>query len=89
MKYVRVERILPENLIIEIQKYIQGEYIYIPCHPETRKKWGEKSKNRDYINKRNEIIRSKFIGGQTISNLAEEFFLSDSSIKKIVYKKDK
>jgi Mor family transcriptional regulator len=88
MKYVRVERILPENLIIEIQKYIQGEYIYIPSRPETRKKWGEKSKNRDYINKRNEIIRSKFIGGQTISNLAEEFFLSDSSVKKIVYKKD-
>lgn len=89
MKYVRVERILPENLIIEIQKYIQGEYIYIPSRPETRKKWGEKSKNRDYINRRNEMIRSKFRGGQTISNLAEEFFLSDSSIKKIVYEKDK
>lgn len=89
MKYVRVDRILPENLIIEIQKYIQGEYIYIPSRPETRKKWGEKSKNREYINSRNKIIRSKFIGGQTISNLAEEFFLSDSSIKKIVYEKDK
>ena len=88
MKYVRVDRILPENLIKEIQKYIQGEYIYIPSCPETRKKWGEKSKNRDYIKSRNATIRSKYIGGQTISSLAEEFFLSDSSIKKIVYKKD-
>ena len=61
--------------------------IYIPCCPETRKKWGEKSKNRDY-NSRNEMIRSKFIGGQTISNLAEEFFLSIESIKKIVYIKN-
>lgn len=89
MKYVRVDKILPENLIKEIQKYIQGEYIYIPSSPETRKKWGEKSKSRDYIQSRNAKIRSEFIGGQTINNLAEEFFLSDSSIKKIVYKKDK
>jgi len=89
MKYVRVDRILPENLITEIQKYIQGEYIYIPSCPETRKKWGEKSKNRDYLQSRNTTIRSKYRGGQTISNLAEEFFLSDSSIKKIVYEKNK
>ena len=88
MKYVRVNEILPDRLIEEIQKYIQGEYIYIPSRPESRKKWGEKSKNRDYILNRNEEIRRKYIGGCTLSMLAEEFFLSDSSIKKIVYKKE-
>jgi hypothetical protein len=29
MKYIKAEMILQENLIKEIQKYIQGEYIYI------------------------------------------------------------
>ncbi|MCB2288537.1 hypothetical protein LGK97_02005 [Clostridium sp. CS001] len=87
MNYLRVDTILPDNLIKEIQKYIQGEYIYIPSPPEIRKKWGEKSKSLDYIHSRNAEILSKFISKCTISNLAEEYFLSESSIKKIVYKK--
>jgi len=89
MGYVKAETILPDDLLREIQKYIQGEYIYVPSPPEKRKKWGEKSKSRDYIKARNAKILNQYIGGQSISNLAEEFFLSYSSIKKIVYKKDK
>lgn len=89
MKYVRIDRILPDDLVKEIQKYIQGEYIYVPSPPEKRKRWGEKSKSRDYIKARNAKILNQYIGGQSISNLADEFFLSYSSIKKIVYKKDK
>ncbi len=89
MRYVRIDRILPDDLVKEIQKYIQGEYVYIPSPPEKRKKWGEKSKSQDYLKARNEKILNLYIDGQSISNLAEEFFLSDSSIKKIVYKKNK
>jgi len=89
MKYVRIDRILPDDLVKEIQKYIQGEYIYVPSPPEKRKRWGEKSKSRDSLKDRNEKILNQYIGGQSISNLAEEFFLSHSSIKKIVYNKDK
>ena len=89
MKYVKGDTILPDDLVKEIQKYIQGEYIYIPSQPETRKKWGEKSKNRDYLQSRNQDIRCRFISGNTIDNLSQQFFLSDSSIKKIVYSKIK
>ena len=88
MKYLRIDRILPDDLVKEIQKYIQGEYVYVPVLPEKRKRWGEKSKSRDYLKVRNAKILNQYIGGQSISNLAQEFFLSDSSIKKIVYKKD-
>lgn len=89
MKYVRVDRVLSDDLIKEIQKYIQVEYIYIPSLPEIRKRWGERSKSPDYMQSRNAEILSKYISGYMINNLAEEFFLSESSIKKIVYKKDK
>ncbi|HYF74940.1 MAG TPA: CD3324 family protein [Candidatus Nitrosocosmicus sp.] len=85
MRYVKAETILPDSLVREIQKYIQGEYLYIPAEPDKRKKWGENSGNREYIRSRNEDIRSKYKSGYAIGHLAEEFFLSVESIKKIVY----
>lgn len=89
MNYVKANTILPESLIKEIQKYIQGDYIYIPICPEHRKKWGEKSKHREYIKSRNSSICIKHATGMSVANLAEEYFLSESSIKKIVYNKNK
>ena len=87
MKYVKIETILPDNLVKEIQKYIQGEYIYVPSQVEKRKKWGENSGSRTYIQNRNEDIRKKYASGHKVKNLAEEFFLSVDSIKKIIYAK--
>ena len=89
MRYVKAKTFLPESLLKEIQKYIQGEYIYIPSQQSTRKRWGEKSGSRDYIQNRNISIRNKYKNGCTIKDLAEEFFLSVHSIKKIVYTKTK
>ena len=87
MRYVKAEIVLPDNLVKEIQKYIQGGYLYIPSQPETRKKWGENTGSKDYIMNRNEAICSRYENGHTIMGLAEEFFLSVESIKKIVYAK--
>ena len=87
MKYVKIETILPDNLVKEIQKYIQGEYIYVPLQVEKRKRWGENSGSRTYIQNRNEDIRIKYASGYKVKNLAEEFFLSVDSIKKIIYAK--
>jgi Mor family transcriptional regulator len=87
VKYVKVETVLPDSLVAEIQKYIQGEYIYIPSQGKVRKKWGENSGTRTCIENRNEDIRMKYTSGCKIMNLAQEFFLSVDSIKKIVYAK--
>jgi len=89
MKCTKIETILPDNLVREIQKYIQGEYIYVPSQLKKRKRWGEASGNRANIQARNEKIRSKYEGGYKIKDLAEEFFLSVDSIKKIVYVRNK
>lgn len=88
MRYVKAETILPAELVKEIQKYIQGGYVYIPSEPQKRKKWGENSGNRAYILNRNKTIRNKYKDGNSIENLASEFFLSVESIKKIVYVRD-
>lgn len=87
MNYVKAETILPDNLVKEIQKYIQGQYVYIPSEPQKKKKWGENSGHRAYIQKRNEDIRYKYEKGYTIEDLAKNFFLSVYSIRKIIYVK--
>jgi len=89
MKYRKAEMILPDNLVREIQNYIQGEYIYIPSKLNKRKKWGENSGSRIHIKNRNEEIRNKYLNGYTIKELTEQFFLSVDSIKKIIYTKNK
>lgn len=87
MRYVKAEMVLPDDLVRNIQKYIQGKYLYIPSQPQTRKKWGEDSGSRVYIQNRNEDIRNKYESGYSIQNLAQEFFLSIHSIRKIIYTK--
>jgi Mor family transcriptional regulator len=87
LKYTSAEVVLPEELLKEIQKYVQGRMIYVPNIVGSRMKWGEKSGNRNYLNLRNDEIRQKFDQGTTIDQLTELFSLSHDSIKKIIYKK--
>lgn len=88
MKYVNANNILPESLIMEIQKYVQGETIYIPKTENSYRKWGSLSGGRKLLDKRNTAIKKSFAtGNRTIPQLAEEHFLSIETIKKIVYSK--
>lgn len=85
MKYTNANKVLPEKLIVEIQKYVQGETLYIPKQETKRKKWGTLSGGRRRLNDRNAAIRSAFLNGSSIHQLAEEYYLSTDTIKKIVY----
>lgn len=87
MKYMKANECLPEHLLLEIQKYVCGEFIYIPAPLGSRKKWGENSGIRRELQLRNEKIRHYFREGATIDQLSEQYCLSVDSIKKIVYKK--
>jgi Mor family transcriptional regulator len=87
MKYVKAEKILPERLLIEIQHYIQGETIYIPKTKKSYRKWGSRSGTRALLDERNSSIRSDFNRGVKIDQLADDYYLSCETIKKIVYKK--
>jgi hypothetical protein len=40
LNYKNATQILPKELMDEVQKYIQGEYLYIPKAEGTKKKWG-------------------------------------------------
>lgn len=86
MKYENGRDIFPEDLLKQIQKYVSGKLVYIPAHDKKRE-WGESSGYKQYLMERNRDIREKFNAGAGIEQLADEFYLSCESIKKIVYSK--
>lgn len=84
MKYENAKDILPASLLEEVQKYAEGKVIYIPKCTKT-KGWGEASGYREKLNKRNSLICNRYSAGRSILEIAEEFYLSPETVKKIVY----
>lgn len=87
MKYINANVILPEKLIEEIQKYIQGKYIYIPIKKENYKSWGVISGIKQEYKNRNKKIKDDYKQGISIENLAQKYYLSVDTIRKILYTK--
>ena len=87
MKYVNAQTVLPPSLIDEIRKYVQGELIYIPKMPSDYLKWGANTDTKSYIAIRNGEMIKDFKTGISISKLAELYYLSEETIKKIVYRR--
>ena len=56
MSYYKAEEVLPEHIIKEIQKYVDGHSIYVPKKPDNRKNWGESTETLSFLEKRNEQI---------------------------------
>lgn len=82
MKYKNANSILPAELIESIQKYVQGEYIYIPIKekqpPQIPSEYSLELQKRDahiYINSLQGISNKK---------LSEQYHLSESSIRRIL-----
>ena len=89
MAYKNAKDYLPEELLCEIQKYIQGVLIYIPTDESNRNGWGKLSGTRKELDKRNASIRKDFKSGLSIGEIADKYYLSVDSIRKIVYNKKK
>lgn len=86
MCYKKAEQVLPEEIIKLIQKYVDGEYIYIPRKENSRREWGEKTQIRKELEERNQNIYTDFQKGYTITSLAGKYYLSEKSIQRIIQK---
>jgi len=84
MAYKNAREVLPHELIREIQKYIDGDLIYIPTK-QTKGEWGMRSGAKQKYAQRNFEIREQYRNSTSIEELASRYFLSVDSIKKIVY----
>lgn len=84
MKYVKAQDVLPEEFIKILQEYADGKYLYIPKKHDAHMGWGEKSGIKNSLKERNTKIYEQYLKGKTINELAQEFFLSDKSIRRII-----
>jgi Mor family transcriptional regulator len=89
MKYSNAHNVLPVDIVKIIQEYVDGEYLYIPRKEEEQKKWGEQSGSRDTLKRRNAEIYLKYIKGAVVLDLAQEYYLSDKSIRRIISQQKK
>jgi len=78
--------VLPAHLLEEIQGYFNGGLIYIPKNGD-KVSWGQKSGTRKQLDSRNGKMKTLYKSGRSIETLANEFFLSPETVKKIVYGK--
>lgn len=85
MKYIKAQNVLPEDIIKLIQEYVDGNYLYIPKKTENRKSWGEKNGTKHNLKIRNNEIYKKYIRGISIKELTVQYYLSEKSIRRIIY----
>lgn len=86
MNYKNGRDVLPPELLKELQKYIQGDLIYIPKKEEARSGWGTNNGTRMLIQKRNQEIFERFSDGLSVLELTRSYHLSEDSIRKIISK---
>ncbi|OBZ17290.1 MULTISPECIES: CD3324 family protein [Bacillales] len=86
MNYKNGRDVLPPSLLMELQKYIQGDLIYVPKAAEKRAHWGEVSGTRKLLAERNKEIFLYYSNGWTVADLERKYHLSGESIRKIIVK---
>ena len=85
MKYKNAAEILPASLLKELQTYINGDILYVP-KADSKMEWGSLSGSRLYYQQRNREIRERWHTGVSIDMLANQYGLTSSTIKKIIYR---
>lgn len=86
MKYLNAAEVLPEHLLMEIQKHIKGEVLYIPSGNE-RIAWGEKNGSKSYFEDRNKEIKQQYQDGYSLEQISHNYGLAYDTVRKIIYKK--
>ena len=84
MRYLKAQNILNEELVEIIQQHIDGVYLYIPRKVENKKPWGESSGIKQELIERNRKIYNEFMNGTPINSIAESYYLTDVTIRRII-----
>lgn len=82
MRYIRADEILPPELLEAVQKYIDGQLIYIPS--KEKQEWGSVTASRKYYCERNREIFLEWKAGASTEELSLHFSLSEKSVQRIL-----
>lgn len=83
MKYINALNAFPDELLVEIRKYIPEGFLYIPGI-DKRKEWGSISGQKSELAIRNRLIYKEFQDGKTVVEISKKHYLSESSIYRII-----
>jgi Mor family transcriptional regulator len=86
MSYIKADMILPKEILVLVQEYADGQYLYIPKKADNRKGWGENTDSKKQLRLRDLEIYNKYKNGASALELADEYFLSLKSIQRILLK---
>jgi len=84
MRYRNAQDVFPKDVLVAMQEFADGAYIYIPKKSCNRKKWGDNTSSKNETKKRNEKIYAQYKSGCSINELSAEYYLSDKSIQRII-----
>ena len=87
MKYKNANDVLPKELLVLVQEYIQGEYIYVPVKDKHIAESPTDYKTE--LEKRDAHIYTKYLEGMNNKRLSQIYNLSESSIRRIIVKQRK
>jgi Mor family transcriptional regulator len=82
--YVNALKVLPKELVDQIQRYVDGQIIYIPKPKNKWCKWGENTDTKEYIEQRNTKLYIDYKDGATILELSKRYFLDPKSVQRII-----
>ena len=84
MRYIKAEEVLPSELLSLVQKYVDGQMLYVPKRDSERNAWGTVSGARESLAQRNRKIYEQYEAGQHPRDLASQYCLSEKSIQRIL-----
>jgi Mor family transcriptional regulator len=80
MSYQKADRILPRELLEQVQEYVDGA-LKTAGH---KKCWGEGTSTRQELRLRNQQIYSDYLSGKSTDELSSLYCLSLKSIQRII-----
>lgn len=87
MKYKNANDVLPKELLVLVQEYVQGEYIYVPVKDKHIEQFPTDYKTE--LEKRDAHIYTTYLEGMSNKQLSQIYNLSESSIRRIIVKQRK
>lgn len=84
MGYVKAGDVLPPEMIEQIQQYVDGKVLYIPKRADEKSAWGKGTSTKTELAERNARIYEQFLAGASVSQLANDYFLVEKSIQRII-----
>ena len=84
MRYARAQDLIPAELLAQLQQYVDGAYLYVPRKQGNHLSWGERTQSKQETARRNAAIFHDAQQGSSVEALAERYFLSEKTIRRIL-----